>query len=429
MFRTPPGGIRQDAVPPTRKGWLPQTFASFRYRNYRLFFIGQLISLTGSWMEQMAMSWLAYQLTNSALFLGVASTVGTLPILLFAIPGGVLADRVNKRRLLIYTQIALMACSLMLAALIFTHLIRPWQILLLAFCAGTALSFDMPTRQAFVPELVGREELMNAIALNSSIFNGARIVGPAVAGIVVASLGLAWCFLINAVSFLAVIAGLLLMQVPPKVARIGQQTNLFEDALGGLRYLWQHQRVRAIAALMAVFSIFGWTYSVLMPVFARDILHAGARGLSLLMTSNGIGAFIGALIVASIGNYPRRGRLLLGGALLLGLAGLGFAYSHSFIVSALLLALAGFGGVALMSSANTMIQLAVTDEMRGRIMGVWSLVFIGSTPVGSLLAGLLAKYWNAPAAVMVGAGVTILTALLAGVIIIRRRNPAEAADN
>jgi MFS family permease len=395
----PPSSGRQ----PTQ---LTRTFSALRHRNYRLFFAGQLVSLIGTWMQQMALAWLVYQLTNSALLLGIIGGIGSLPMALFSLLGGVVADRVNKRRVLLVTQSAMMLLAFVLAGLTGAGWIRAWQVAVLAAFSGTTMAFDMPARQALVVEMVGREDLMNAIALNSSIFNSARIIGPSLAGILVARLGPAWCFFVNGLSFLAVIVGLLLMRFQPQAART-RVRGIVEDSLEGLRYVRTNRMVLGLSALLAVFSIFGWSYNVLMPIFARDILRAGAQGLGLLMTSSGVGALVGALLVASLGGYPRRERILFGGGFLLSAAAAGFAFSRLLHLSMAILAVAGLGGVAVMSVANTLIQMSVPDHMRGRVMGVWALVNAGSAPLGSFQAGTLAQYLTAPVAVVIGAAITL----------------------
>jgi len=411
-----------DAPAPRPRRWrLPRTFAALQHRNYRLFFGGQLISVTGTWMQNLALAWLTYQLTNSKLLLGLIGAVGSLPMSLLAVPGGALADRGDKRRILLATQSAAMLLAFVLTALSGTGVIRVWHIAVLAALGGTVMAVDMPTRQAFVVEMVGKRELMNAIALNSSIFNSARIIGPAIAGALVAGLGPTWCFFINGLSFLAVLVSLLLMQFPPRPAR-AFTTSVLTDAFGGLRYLVTNRALRQVVALLAVFSVFGWSYGVLMPVFARDVLKAGARGLGYLMTSNGIGALAGALTVATLSEYPRK-QMLFGGAFVLSAALIGFALSRTFLLSAALLALVGLGGVAFMSTANTTIQVSVPDEMRGRVMGVWGLVFAGTAPLGSLQAGTIAQYLTAPDAVAIGACITGCAAVVA--LIAARRRVAD----
>jgi len=408
---------------PGRTWRLPRTFAALGHRNYRLFCAGQMVSVTGSWMQNMALSWLIYKLTNSAFLLGAIGSLGTLPMLVLGVPGGVMADRVEKRRILLATQSAAMVLALVVAVLTFGHLIRPWHIAALSLLSGTVFACDMPARQAFVVEMVeDRRHLMNAIALNSSIFNGARIIGPAIAGVLVASVGPAWCFLINGVSFTAVLGGLLLMRFPAR-PRQRQETSVLADALSGLRYLRANSTVMGLAALLAVFSVFGWSYAVLMPVFARSVLHVGPQGLGYLMTATGVGALLGALTVASSSGRPSR-RVLFGGALLLSAALLGFSASRAFELSLGLAALAGFGGVAFMSTANTTFQMSVPDEVRGRMMGVWALVFAGSAPLGSFQMGIVAQYFGAPTAVAIGAAITAVAAVTALLVVARRRGPA-----
>ncbi|HUT75276.1 MAG TPA: MFS transporter [Armatimonadota bacterium] len=404
---------------------MPRTFAALRHRNYRLFFAGQLISVSGTWMQNLALSWLIYQLTNSAFLLGVISSLGSLPMALFAIPGGVLADRVDRRRIMLVTQSSAMVLAFVLAALTGGHWIRVWQVAVLAVFSGTVMACDMPARQAFVVEMVAREDLMNAIALNSSIFNAGRIIGPSIAGALVAVVGVAWCFFINGLSFIAVLVALVLMRIPRRPRR-PEVTGVMADALGGLRYVRSNSTVLRMAVMLAVFSIFGWSYAVLMPVFARDVLHVGARGLGYLMTSSGVGALAGALTVAS-GSGRHLRRLLFGGAVLMSASLVAFSFSRVLPLSALLLALVGMGGLAFMSAANTTIQLSVPDEVRGRMMGVWGLVIAGTAPLGSLQAGAMAEYLGAPAAVRLGACI-MAAATLAAIVVVRRRARGEPRE-
>jgi len=408
---------------PRRGLRLPRTFAALRHRNYRLFFGGQLVSVTGTWMQITALSWLTYQLTHSPFLLGLIGALGSLPMLVFAIPGGVLADRLEKRRIILFTQSSAMVLAFVLAALTGLQWIRVWHIALLAALGGAVMACDMPARQAFVIEMVERRDLMNAIALNSSIFNGARAIGPAIAGALVASVGAAWCFFINGLSFVAVLIGLLLMRFPARPRR-EITTSPLADAVGGLRYLRTNSTVMGLAALLGAISMFGWSYAVLMPVFARDVLHMGPQGLGYLMAATGVGALIGALTVASLSGYPLP-RLLFGGAFTMAAALLGFSFSHTFALSLVLLAGAGFGGVMFMATANTAFQTSVPDEVRGRIMGVWGIVFAGSAPLGSLQAGTLAQYLGAPAAVRIGACVAAGATITALVALRRRQKRAD----
>lgn len=399
---------------------LPRTFAALRHRNYRLFFAGQMVSLIGTWMQNMALPWLVYQMTNSAFLLGVIASLGTLPMLAFAIPGGVLADRVSKRRILLTTQSCAMLFAFVLSLLTLAHWIQVWHIAVLALLGGIVFAFDMPARQAFVVEMASRRDLMNAIALNSSIFNSARIIGPSIGGALVASIGAGWCFFVNGWSFVAVLIGLLLMRFPPQPRREFTTTPV-SDAIGGLRYLRTNATVMGLAALLAVINIFGWSYGVIMPIFAKVVLRVGASGFGYLMTANGVGALIGALIVATLARRPSP-RMLFGGAFLLAAALVGFSFSRSFPLSLALLALVGLGGIAFMSTANSTFQLSVPDEVRGRIMGVWGLVMAGTGPLASLQIGALAEYLSAPDAVLIGACITAIGTLAALVAWQRRRH-------
>ena len=262
------------------------TFSAFQYRNYRLYFCGQLISLIGTWMTSTAQGWLVYQLTGSKALLGVVAAAGTAPMLVFAAWGGWAADRFPKRSVLLWTQSAMMILAFVFAGLVWLELIRPWEIIVLGLLGGVAMAFDMPARQSFVVEIASREDLMNAISLNSAMFNGARIVGPAIAGFLMAKVGIALCFLIDGLSFLAVLAGLLMMRLPAQ-ARSAAMGGAIAQSLEGFRYVWNHTRVRTIFALFAIVGMFGWSYSVLMPAFARDVLHLGEQGYGFLLGASG----------------------------------------------------------------------------------------------------------------------------------------------
>jgi MFS family permease len=413
-----------DQPPERPRSRLPRTFAALRHRNYQLFFAGQLVSLIGTWVQNTTLPYLVYDLTRSAFLLGVIASLGALPMLVFGVPGGVLADRVRKRSILLTTQSSQMVLAFILSGLALTHWIRPWHIALLAALGGVVFAFDMPARQAFVIEMVDRRDLMNAIALNSSIFNGARVIGPAIGGTLYGALGPGWCFFVNGVSFVAVLIGLLMMRFPPQPARV-IVTSALSDAISGLRYLWTNATVRGLAVMLAVVTVFGWSYGVLMPVFAKTILGIGAQGLGYLWVATGVGAVIGALSVATVAGRPK-GSVLFGGMLLLAAAVAGFSLSRSFALSLLLLALAGLGGVAFMSTANTVFQISVPDEARGRIMGVWGLVMAGMAPVGSLQIGALAEYLGAPRAVLIGACITAGVTLIAIIAWRRGRNRESA---
>jgi MFS family permease len=305
------------------------------------------------------------------------------------------ADRVPKRRLLVVTQTVMMALAFILAADMFLGTIQWWHIAILAFLLGTANAFDGPTRHAFVVEMVGRKELMNAIALNSAMFNTARIVGPALAGIVLAAVGAAWCFVLNGVSFLAVIAGLALMDVKPYVGAVSTESPL-EQMREGLSYIWHHPTVRPLITLVAVSNMFALGYMALLPAFAQDILHAGKVGYGFMSTAIGVGALAGALVIASLGNYQRKGLILTAGNLLFPVMVIALSLSRSFHLSMVFLVVGGLGFMTQNATANTLVQTAVPDALRGRVMSVYMMVFVGFFPIGSLIAGAVAERFGVP---------------------------------
>ena len=395
---------------------LPESLRALRHRNYRIFFAGQLVSLTGTWMQSVAQAWLAYRLTNSAVLLGIVGFAGQIPTLLFSPAGGVVADRFPRRRVLIVTQASSMGLAFVLAALTFADAISvPW-ILALAALGGVVNAFDIPTRQAFAIDMVGRDDLVNAIALNSSMFNGARVMGPAIAGLLVARIGEAWCFLANGVSYFAVLASLVAMRVSPAAA--ARTTSAWTSAREGFAYVARARPVRALLLLLGLVSLTGMPYAVLMPVFAREILGGGARELGLLMGASGVGALLGAVVLAhrrsvkGLGNFVA---LCAGG---MGLALVAFSFSHSFWISAALLVPVGFCMMSEMASSNTLIQSLIPDAMRGRVMSLYAMMFMGMAPVGALLAGGLASRIGAPATIA-GGGILCL----AGALVFARHLP------
>src|SRR5205809_4095100 len=305
------------------------TFRALRHRNYRLFFWGQLVSLIGTWMQQTAMSWFVYQITNSKLLLGTVAAVGSAPMMLFSIWGGSLADLYPKRSIIVATQTAQMICAFLLATGAWSGFATPLFIIIIAALNGVAMGFDMPARQAFTVEMASREDLLNAISLNSSIVNGARIVGPSVAGLMIGAVGVATCFLLNGMTFIAVIAGLLMMRLPLS-ERPAHAVSAGEHAWNGIVYSIKHHRVRTILLLFLAVGVFGWSYTVLMPAFARDVLNRGAHGYGILMSASGLGAFIGALVVATYGHLFTPRRLALGGVWLFSGALLALSLSRNF---------------------------------------------------------------------------------------------------
>jgi MFS family permease len=395
------------------------TFRALRHRNYRLFFWGQLVSLIGTWMQQTAMMWFVYQITNSKLMLGVVAAMGSAPMMLSSIWGGSLADRYPKRSILVTTQTAQMICAFLLAVGKWAGFATPLFIIVIAALNGMAMGFDMPARQAFTVEMTSREDLLNAISLNSSIVNGARVVGPSLAGLLIGVVGVAMCFFLNGLTFVAVIAGLLMMRLPP-FQRPAHAVSAGEHAWNGIVYSMKHQRVRTILLLFLAVGVFGWSYAVLMPAFARDVLNRGANGYGILMSASGTGAFIGALVVATYGHLFTPRRLALGGVWLFSAALFALSLSRNFYIALAFLFVAGFGMLMFFSTSNTVLQTIVPDEMRGRVMGVWSLVFGAMIPLGSLEAGAVAHWLSTSFALAFGANICAASALVT-LFVIRRR--------
>jgi MFS family permease len=400
------------------------TFRALRHRNYRLFFWGQLVSLIGTWMQQTAMSWFVYQITNSKLLLGAVAAIGSAPMMLFSIWGGSLADLYPKRSIIVATQTAQMICAFLLAAGAWAGFATPSFIIVIAALNGVAMGFDMPARQAFTVEMTSREDLLNAISLNSSIVNGARVVGPSAAGVLIGAVGVATCFFLNGVTFIAVIAGLSMMRLPP-FKRPAHVVSAGEHAWNGIVYSMKHQRVRTILLLFLVVGVFGWSYAVLMPAFARDVLGRSANGYGVLMSASGTGALIGALVVATYGHLFTPRRLALSGVWLFSIALFAFSLSRNFYLALAFLLVAGFGMLLFFSTSNTVLQTIVPDEMRGRVMGVWSLVFGAMIPLGSLEAGAVAHWLGTPFALALGAIICALSGLVT-LFVIRRREAASS---
>jgi len=409
-FARPPGN-----VPPLGDGSRPQfglsrTFAALQHRNYRLFFAGQLVSLIGTWMQNVAQAWLVYALTNSPFKLGVVSFCAGMPVLLFSLWAGVAADRIPKRRVLLLTQTSMMTLAFVLAADMLLGTLAWWHIAVLAFLLGTANAFDAPARQAFVVEMVGRKELMNAIALNSAMFNSARIIGPALAGVLLAAVGAVWCFALNGVSFLAVIAGLALMKVHPYVGAPSSESPL-RQMREGVSYIWHHPTVRPLITLVAVANMFALGYMALLPAFAQDILHAGTVGYGFMSTAIGVGALTGALIIASLGNYQRKGAMLTAGNLLFPVMVIALSLSKSYHLTLGLLVAAGLGFMTQNATANTLVQTTVADNLRGRVMSVYMMVFLGFFPIGSLIAGAVAERFGIQAGAAFGGVIALAYSL------------------
>jgi len=403
---------------PSGQSRLPAVFRSLKHRNFRLFFGGQLISLVGTWMQTIAEAWLIYRLTGSSVLLGLLGFVGQIPIFLLSPIGGLAADRWPRQRVVITTQVASMLLGFTLAALTLTGRIRVWEIIMLATLLGVVNAFDVPARQSFLIEMVGREDLLNAIALNSSMFNGARVAGPAVAGLLVARIGEGWCFFVNGVSYIAVLAGLLMMRIENSlVAHDG--SSPIEKLREGFRFVRHARPIRTLLILLGVVSFMALPFSVLMPIFADRILHGGASAYGNLMGAVGLGAMFGALSLAMRQELRGLGKIVAYSAIGLGASLTLFGASRWFWASFVALTLAGFTMMMQFTSINTLIQAMVPDQLRGRVMSLYSMMFLGMAPLGSLVAGTLADRIGAPVTVALGG-----LASLAGGIVFARKWPS-----
>jgi MFS family permease len=382
------------------------------HKNYRLFFAGQSISLIGTWMTRIATAWLVYRLTGSALLLGVVGFAGQIPSFLLAPLAGVLVDRWNRHRLLLITQVLAMLQSLALALLTMSGLIKMWHVIVLSVLQGLINSFDMPARQAFVVEMVEkREDLANAIALNSSMVNAARLLGPSIGGVVIAAAGEGWCFMIDSVSYLAVIASLLAMTITARVIRPTNDANIFQQLREGWSYATRFAPIRNVLILLALVSLVGMPYTVLMPVFANDVLHGGPNTLGLLMAASGVGALVGALFLAARKTVLGLGKFipLMAGAFGAGL--IAFSFTRVLWLSLALMVVTGLGFMVQMAVSNTVLQTIVDEDKRGRVMSFYTMAFMGTAPFGSLLAGSVADRIGTPHTLLFGGIGCILGAL------------------
>ncbi|MGQ9706359.1 MAG: MFS transporter [bacterium] len=389
---------------------------AFNYRNYRLYFSGQSISLIGTWMQIVAMSWLVYRLTNSAFLLGLLGFVSQLPTLLVMPFAGVLVDRYDRRKLLIGTQVLAMIQALILSLLVFVGVITVRQIIPLSIFLGIVGAVDAPTRQSFVIEVVEKkEDLTSAISLNSAMFNGARMIGPSIAGIVVAAFGEGVCFLLNALSFLAVIFCLFAMRIKPrKVKTISK--NMFHDLKMGFKYAYGSLPIRSIILYLGFVSLIGMSYFVLMPIFARDILHGGPRTLGFLMASTGVGALGGVLFLASRKNVIQLFKIIVFSGLIFGSSIIFFSFSRYLWLSLILLVFTGFGMMTQMASCNTLVQTIVEDDKRGRVMSLYTTAFMGMMPIGALITGTFASLIGAPYTMIING----LSCLIASLVFARK---------
>ena len=412
------------AVPASPHSRVATAVRALRHRNFQLFFAGQMISLIGTWMQIVAQSWLVYRITGSTLLLGTVGFASQIPVFLVAPIGGIVADRVNRHRVVIATQISSMILAFILAILTLTNRIHVWEIVVLASGLGVVNAFDIPARQAFLIDMVGREDLMNAIALNSSMFNGARILGPAIAGILVAWVGEGWCFFVNAASYIAVIVGLLLMRIVHP-ARLGHEGSPIENILEGFRFVRDAAPIRVILLLLGLVSLVGMPYSVLMPVFAHQILHGGARELGILMGATGVGALLGALSLAAKVGIRGLGRVIAICAGGFGVSLILFSFSHVFWLSVILLVPVGFTMMVQMASSNTLVQSMCPDQLRGRVIAVYSMMFMGMAPFGAFFAGAVAHHIGAPWTVALGGVACIAGAIVFGMNLPNVRDQAR----
>ncbi len=405
MPTTEPPELTQEAANPgvqaSPSGW-QRTFAALRHRNYRLWFQGQLVSMVGTWMQITAQGFLVFQLTHSTAYLGYVGFASGVPSLLFMLFGGVIADRVARRKLLVITQTTMMLLALILAALAFAQLVQPWHIILLALALGTANAFDAPAAQAFVLELVDRQDLTNAIALNATLFNLATVVGPTVAGLTYAAVGPAWCFTLNGLSFIAMIVALLRMRLPAHTVPPRTQSALAQ-LQEGVRYTLAQPLLRTLIAVPAVAALFGTAYATLLPAWAVEVLGGDAATNGLLQSARGAGSLLGALMIAAVGYAGWRGRWLTIGTFVYPLVLLLFAAVRTVPLSVVVLIGVGWGGMLVFNMANTLVQSHVSDELRGRVMSSYSLTFFGGMPLGALWSGALGHVIGAPLTIVVGA--------------------------
>jgi predicted MFS family arabinose efflux permease len=387
---------------------------AFRHRNYRLFFSGQAISLVGTWMQQVAQAWLVLELTHDPVWLGIVAAAQFLPIMVLGLFAGVAADALPKRRVLIWTQVSMMILAAILAALVIADVVEVWMILVLALLLGVASAIDMPVRQAFAMELVGREDISQAVALNSAMFNGARVVGPAVAGLTIGAFGVGPAFAINALSFLAVIIGLRMMdeqdlQVPIRIARPESARAVVRNLREGLSYVRRTEIVLLAVVVVGTVATVGMNFGVLIPAFAQGELASGAAGYGFLMAASGIGSLLAAVRLV-FGGRPRPVRLAIG-ALILGAASLALALTREFPVALGLMVLVGFGSIFMAATGNATIQLAVPDQLRGRVMSVYTTVFSASVPIGGLAMGAVASGFGVPVAIALGGALSVVVGL------------------
>lgn len=390
-------------------GWsekLLSAFPAFRHRNYQLYFTGQLISLIGTWLQTVAQAWLVLELTHSVFLIGLVSALGSLPTLFFTPFGGVIVDRLPKKQIIIFTQASLMILAFILGILTILRVINVAEISILAFLLGLVTALDMPARQAFVVEMVGKKDLASAIALNSGIFNGARVIGPAVAGITIALLGTGGAFILNGVSYIAAIIALFLIRVAQILPKI--HPHPLESIKEGFKYSFSNENIRTLLIFTAVTSIFGWSYSTVMPVIVHDIFKGGADSLGYFYSAAGIGAVLGVIFVSAFSKRVDNLYFILGGNFLFVLSIILFSFTTSMYLALIFLFLSGLGLISQFAMVNTSIQHAVSDHIRGRVMSIYTLMFLGMSPFGSFQIGFVAEHFGSEFAIRLGAFIMLI---------------------
>ena len=397
-----------------------QSFAALKYRNYRLWFWGQMFSLFGTWMQATAQGYFVFQLTNSPAYLGYLAFVNGLPTWLFMLYAGVMADRIQRRTLLIITQTSMMILAFILAALTFTGIVQAWHIVVLAFGLGIANAFDAPARQSFVLEMVEREDLTNAIALNSAMFNSALALGPAIGGVTYAWFGPAWCFAINGLSFIAVITALGLMRLKPQPLK-NRQTSTFADLKEGFQYATSHPVIRMLVGLAAFVGLLGFSFVTLLPAWAVHVLGGDATTNGLLQSARGAGALIGALGIALLGRFRFKGKVLTVGTFVFPLGLLLFAAMYTLPLALAMLVVVGMASILVLNLTNALIQTVVEDQLRGRVMGIYTFILFGFMPIGGLIAGTVAEQLDAPLTVALNALISLSVAILIWIFFPRLR--------
>jgi MFS family permease len=405
---------------------VPTRFRALQHRNFQLFIAGQLISLIGTWMQNMAQLWLVYQLTHSAALLGVFGFASQVPMLFLSSLGGYVGDRFDRHRGVIVTQTISMILAFVLAGLTLTNLIGKWELIVIAFLVGIVNAFDVPIRQAFFVQMVGKEDLPNAIALNSSIFNGARAVGPAIAGLAIAWVGPGWCFFLNGLSFVAVIVALLMMRIEPREIKPSTDSPL-RSFVQGFRFAMSDLPVRSTLLLLSTLSLFGLQYAVFMPIYAQDILKGDARTLGLLMSSAGVGAVIGALHFAARTHYKGLARWIAATSTTCAICLIIFSQAKNLGLCVVVLFVVGFAATSQMAATNTLIQNRVPDELRSRVMAVYATMFMGVQPIGALIAGGAAKHIGPQNTLTVFGSLVLLGSLIFMARVVMRLGKTQTA--